>query len=121
MKNTGHFIGGAAVPADGGSPIFNPATAVQTGIAAAGTTAEIDMAVAAARGALASWAGTGLQQRASVMLDLRQAVRTAREELTQIVIAELGKTEADATAEIDRAIEVLGQSASVGTWYGAPF
>jgi malonate-semialdehyde dehydrogenase (acetylating)/methylmalonate-semialdehyde dehydrogenase len=121
MKNTGHFIGGTAVPADDGSPIFNPATAVQTGIAAAGTAAEIDTAVAAARAALASWAGTGLQQRASVMLDLRQAVRAAREELTQIVIAELGKTVADATAEIDRAIEVLGQSASVGTWYGAPF
>jgi malonate-semialdehyde dehydrogenase (acetylating) / methylmalonate-semialdehyde dehydrogenase len=121
MKHIGHFIGGMTVRAEGGTAVFNPATGIQTGVVAGGDAADIDGAVAAARAALTSWAGTGLQQRASVMLDLRQAVRAAREELTQIVVGELGKTIADATAEIDRAIEVLGQAASVGSWYGAPF
>ncbi len=121
MNPAGHFIANKPEPCTSGSPIFNPATGEQTGIAAEGSAEDVDRAVAAARAALPSWAATGLQYRAGIMLTLREAIQRARDELTQIVVRELGKTRADAYAEVDRAVEVLGQSASVGTWYGASF
>jgi len=121
MKQLGHFIDGGTVLSEHGTAIFNPATGAQTGVAATATAADVDRAVAAARAAFPAWSATGLQYRAAMMLDLRQAVAEAREELVALVIAELGKTVADARAEVDRAIEVLGQAASVGSWYSAPF
>jgi malonate-semialdehyde dehydrogenase (acetylating) / methylmalonate-semialdehyde dehydrogenase len=107
MKHVGHFIAGELCPADNGSQIFNPSNGKATAIAAIGTSAEVDRAVAAARAAFPAWSSLGLQNRATVMLDLREALKSARNELIGIVVAELGKTPADAGAEVDRAIEVL--------------
>jgi malonate-semialdehyde dehydrogenase (acetylating)/methylmalonate-semialdehyde dehydrogenase len=121
MKHVGHFIAGERFPADSGSQIFNPSNGKPTAIAAIGTSVEVDRAVAAARAAFPAWSSQGLQNRASLMLDLRSALRSARDELVDIVVAELGKTLADAGAEVDRAIEVLGQLASIGSWYGGAF
>jgi len=121
MKHVGHFIAGELFPADSGSQIFNPSNGKLTAIAAIGTSAEVDRAVAAARAAFPAWSSQGLQNRATLMLDLRAALRSARDELVDIVVAELGKTLADAGAEVDRAIEVLGQLASIGSWYGGAF
>jgi malonate-semialdehyde dehydrogenase (acetylating)/methylmalonate-semialdehyde dehydrogenase len=121
MKHVGHFIAGELVPADSGSQIFNPSNGKLTAIAAVATSADVDRAVAAARAAFPAWSSQGLQNRAGLMLDLRAALRNARDELVDIVVAELGKTLADAGAEVDRAIEVLGQLASIGSWYGGAF
>lgn len=121
MRQVGHFIAGHTVPGSVHSPVFNPATRSQTCRAAVGSAAEVDTAVRAAAAAFPAWSAVGLQQRAATMLDLRQAVQAARSELTSIVVAELGKTVADAGAEVERAIEVLGQAASVSSWYGAPY
>ena len=121
MKHVGHFIAGELFPADSGSQIFNPSNGKLTAIAAIGTSAEVDRAVAAARAAFPAWSSQGLQNRATLMLDLRAALRSARDELVDIVVAELGKTLADAGVEVDRAIEVLGQLASIGSWYGGAF
>ena len=121
MKHVGHFIAGELLPADDGSQIFNPSNGKPTAIAAIGTPAEVDRAVAAARVAFPAWSAQGLQNRATVMLELRGALQNARDELVDIVVAELGKTLADAGAEVDRAIEVLGQLASIGSWYGGAF
>src|SRR5258705_10303980 len=121
MKHVGHFIAGELQPADDGSQIFNPSNGKLTAVAAIGTSAEVDRAVAAARAAFPAWSSLGLQNRATVMLDLRAVLKNARDELVGIVVAELGKTPADAGAEVDRAIEVLGQLASIGSWYSGAF
>lgn len=121
MRHVGHFIGGETSSAHHGSKIFNPSNGQHTAIAAIGTSADVDRAVAAARAAFATWSSVGLQHRASMMLDMRRALQDSRDEIVGIVIAELGKTVADATAEVDRAIEVLGQLASVGSWYGGAY
>lgn len=121
VKHVGHFIAGELFPADTGSKIFNPSNGKPTAIAAIATSAEVDRAVSAARAAFPAWSSLGLQNRATIMLDLRAALRGARDELVDIVVAELGKTLADAGAEVDRAIEVLGQLASIGSWYGGAF
>ena len=121
MKRVGHFIAGELFPGDSGSEIFNPSKGRPTAIAAIATTADVDRAVAAARAAFPAWSSQGLQNRASAMLDLRAALKDAREELVGIMVGEVGKTLADAGAEVDRAIEVLGQLASIGSWYGGAF
>jgi len=121
MNRVGHFIAGELLPTDTGSQIFNPSNGKPSAIAAIGTQAEVNRAVAAARVAFPAWSAQGLQNRATVMLKLRGALQNARHELVDIVVAELGKTLADAGAEVDRAIEVLGQSASIGSWYGGAF
>ncbi|MDH2401834.1 CoA-acylating methylmalonate-semialdehyde dehydrogenase [Bradyrhizobium sp. SSUT18] len=121
MKHVGHFIAGELIPADSGSQIVNPSNGKLTAIAAVATSADVDRAVAAACAAFPTWSSQGLQNRAGLMLDLRAALRTARAELVDIIVAELGKTLADAGAEVDRAIEVLGQLASIGSWYGGAF
>lgn len=121
MKHVGHFIAGEPVSAGSGSQILNPSNGRLTAIAAIGTPADVDSAVAAARAAFPAWSSLGLQHRAAVMLDLRRALQDARGELVGIVVTESGKTVADAGAEVDRAIEVLGQLASVGSWYGGAF
>src|SRR5882672_8834034 len=90
MQHVGHFIAGELFPADSGSQIFNPSNGKPTSIAAIGTSAEVDRAVAAARAAFPAWSAQGLQNRATVMLELRAALRNARDELVDIVVAELG-------------------------------
>lgn len=121
MRNVGHVIDGVSRPSSSTLPIIDPTTGDPSGEVAIATRADVDAAVAAAQDAGKAWAGTGLQSRAATMLDLRQAVASAKSEFVDLVIAELGKTLADATAEVDRAIEVLGQAASVGTWSATPF
>src|SRR6266404_1797398 len=83
MNHVGHFIANKPVPCTSGSPIFNPATGEQTGFAAEGSADDVDRAVAAARAALPSWATTGLQHRAGIMLSLREAIQRARDELSK--------------------------------------
>jgi acyl-CoA reductase-like NAD-dependent aldehyde dehydrogenase len=96
MKHVGHFIAGELFLADGGSQILNPTNGQLTAVAAIGTAAEVDRAVAAARAAFPAWSSLGLQHRASVMLDLRRALQDARDELMNIVVNESGKTVANA-------------------------
>src|SRR6266446_3738556 len=99
MKHVGHFIAGELLPAHDGSQIFNPSSGTPTAVAAIATPDEVDRAVAAARAAFPAWSTQGLQNRATVMLELRAALRGARDELVDIVVAELGKTLADPGAE----------------------
>ncbi len=120
MKHVGHFIAGSIVGnVEQTSPIFDPATGLQTAHVTIANAAEIDSAVAAAKEAQPAWAATGLQFRADMMLKLRDAIKRGHADLTGILMAELGKTRSDAAAEVDRSIEVLGQAASVGSWYGS--
>ncbi len=121
MLEVGHVIDGESVMSTETALIADPSTGAASGRVAVATAADIDTAVASARRAGKAWAATGLQARANWMLTLRQAVLGARAEFVELIIAELGKTVADATAEVDRAIEVLGQAASVGTWSATPF
>src|SRR6266436_6357800 len=121
MEHVGHFIAGELLQVDNGSQVFNPSSGKPTAIAAVATPAEVDRAVAAARAAFPAWSGQSLQNRATIMLELRGALQNARKEVVDIVVLELGKTLADAGAEVDRAIEVLGQMASIGSWYGGAF
>lgn len=121
MRTVGHFIDGARTFSAATSPIIDPSIGKPSGEVAVATAAEVDAAVGSAKRAGRSWSATGLQLRAAMMLDLRQVVAAAKGEFVELVIAELGKTVADATAEVDRSIEVLGQAGSIGSWSVTPF
>lgn len=120
MKHVGHFIAGAR---QGGArdaiELLNPSTGDKIGDVIAGTEEDVDRAVTAAKSAFATWAAAGMLRHAETMLDLRDALKAVRGELISIVVEELGKTNADASAELDRAIEVLAQASAVGSWLGA--
>lgn len=59
MKHVGHFIAGEFLPAYDGSQIFNPSNGKPAAIAAIGTPADVDRAVAAARAAFPAWSAQG--------------------------------------------------------------
>jgi malonate-semialdehyde dehydrogenase (acetylating)/methylmalonate-semialdehyde dehydrogenase len=103
------------------APIFNPATGNVVGSAPIALEQEVDAAVAAAKVALPSWSGLGLQQRVNLLFDLRQSVQDARDELVRTIITETGKTLSDATAEVTRAVEAIGQAVTTTSLYAAPF
>ena len=121
MRQVGHVIDGEETMSFRTSPITDPATGRAAAKVAVATVEDVTAAVQAAVRAGKTWAKTGLQSRAAMMLTLRQALVAGKDEFVDLVISELGKTLADATAEVDRAIEVLGQAASVGTWSGTTF
>jgi len=116
----GHFVGGQRISSDGRStPIFNPATGKEIGRVAFATRAEVDAAVGAAKSALPAWSKTGLQYRSALMLELRDATKSAYGDIVDVIVQELGKTIADARAEVDRTLDVLAQASSVGNWFGS--
>jgi malonate-semialdehyde dehydrogenase (acetylating) / methylmalonate-semialdehyde dehydrogenase len=104
-----HWIDGAPVAGEGGrsSPVFNPATGVQTGILPLADSGTVDRAVAAARAAFPAWAATPPLRRARVMFKLRELLDTNADRLADQITAEHGKTHSDALGEVARGIEVV--------------
>jgi malonate-semialdehyde dehydrogenase (acetylating)/methylmalonate-semialdehyde dehydrogenase len=121
VRKVSHFIDGEELSSDAVTTIFDPSSGTPIAVAAIGTSTDVAQAVNAARAAFPGWSSLGLQQRATIMLDFRSSLQGARHKIIDIIISELGKTQADAAAEIDRAIEFLGQMASIGSWYGSAF
>ena len=74
---------------------------------------EVEAAVAAARAALPAWRATPVIRRARFMFALRQALEARAGELAESVTREMGKTIADARAEVDRAIEMVEASCAM--------
>ena len=64
--------------------------------------ADVDAAVAAAREAFPGWRSTPSIERARMLFTLRERLLAARDELARSVTTEMGKTLADARAEVAR-------------------
>ncbi|MET1076142.1 MAG: CoA-acylating methylmalonate-semialdehyde dehydrogenase [Umezawaea sp.] len=85
--------------------VYDPATGQVASKVDFASTADVDEAVAAAKGAFAKWRGASLAQRAAVMFAFRELFNARKDELTAIVTAEHGKVLSDAAGEIQRALE----------------
>ena len=107
MRQIGHWIGGRAVAGTSGrtAPVFDPASATQTGEVALASAAEVDHVVEVAAEAAMSWGTASLSQRASAMFRLHELLRAHRGELAAAVTAEHGKVLGDAAGEVDRGLE----------------
>src|SRR4029077_5589095 len=99
MRQIAHLISGKTVDGSAHTPVFNPATGEQTAEVASGSTAEIDAAVAAAKGAFPGWAATTPSRRAKVMYDMRRLLEARKDELARAISAEHGKIHTDALGE----------------------
>ncbi len=89
------------------SPVFNPATGVQTSDVAMATADDVGRAVAAASLAYESWRDAPLTRRQNIMFAFRELVARNRNELAAALTAEHGKTIDDARGEVQRGLEVV--------------
>ncbi|MFJ2111959.1 MULTISPECIES: aldehyde dehydrogenase family protein [unclassified Streptomyces] len=88
----GMYIGGEWRPAEGTDtiPVVNPADERIIATVPAGTAADVDAAVRAARAAFPGWAATPPHRRAACLTALRDLLADRKEELARTVTAELG-------------------------------
>ncbi|GAA3876507.1 CoA-acylating methylmalonate-semialdehyde dehydrogenase [Leifsonia kafniensis] len=89
------------------SPVFNPATGRVAKNVRLASTADVDVAVAAASAAYPLWRDTSQAKRQSVMYNFRELLNARKGELADILTAEHGKVTSDALGEIARGIEVV--------------
>jgi acyl-CoA reductase-like NAD-dependent aldehyde dehydrogenase len=91
---SGHHLidGGFRAALDGQTfPVINPATGKQIGYAANGTSADVDLAVAAAARAPTAWAATSARERGKALNECARRLREHTEELAQLLSLETGK------------------------------
>jgi len=110
-----HWIGGLPVEGTSGrtSPVFNPATGVQTGAVDLASAEEVDAAVATAVAAARDWRSASLSKRSGVVFAFRQLLHDRADDLARIITAEHGKVHADALGEIARGLENVEFAAGV--------
>src|SRR4249919_2721050 len=102
-----NYIGGSWRPADGTGALEDrdPASGELAALVPLSGAADVDAAVRAARAAQPEWWAVPPQRRARAIMRLRSALDDRREDLTRLVTADMGKTLADADAEVGRGIE----------------
>jgi malonate-semialdehyde dehydrogenase (acetylating) / methylmalonate-semialdehyde dehydrogenase len=112
-----NYVGGAWTPATSEEtlPVTNPATGETLARVPLSSAADLDAAVAAARAALPDWRAVSVIERARKLFALRQALDARREDLARSVTTEMGKTIADARAEVARMIEMVEAACAVPT------
>jgi aldehyde dehydrogenase (NAD+) len=112
----GMYIDGAWRPAASGetTDVVNPADEQVIDRVPAGTAADVDTAVRAARAALPGWAATPPAERAGRLSALRDVLVTRKDEIAETVTAELGSPPAFSQAvHADVPIAVAGSYAEL--------
>src|SRR5919197_2818269 len=112
-----NYIGGAWTPAtaDDQLDVTNPATAEVLARVPLSSRGDLDAAVRAAREALPAWRAVSVIQRARKLFELREGLDNRKEELARSVTTEMGKTIADARAEVARMIEMVEAACAIPT------
>jgi malonate-semialdehyde dehydrogenase (acetylating)/methylmalonate-semialdehyde dehydrogenase len=107
VNRISHWIDGGIVAGTSGrtSPVFNPATGLQSGDVELASAGEVAAAVASAKAAAAEWRSASLSRRSAVLFAFRELLHNGADDLAKIVTAEHGKVLSDAHGEIARGIE----------------
>ena len=104
-----HFVAGQS--SQGNSTrmqdVFNPATGAVTAQVHLASTADVNVAVAAAQKAFPAWADTSPLRRARVMFKFLELMNIHKDELARMITAEHGKVFTDAQGEVTRGIEIV--------------
>jgi acyl-CoA reductase-like NAD-dependent aldehyde dehydrogenase len=98
----------------------NPATAQRLAEYPAHTPAAIDAALSAAVAAQRGWRATPIERRLPLLTAIAAELRSVREEFAQLITAEMGKTIAEARAEVDKSAWTLEHYAEHAAAYLAP-
>jgi malonate-semialdehyde dehydrogenase (acetylating)/methylmalonate-semialdehyde dehydrogenase len=113
-----NYVGGAWTPASAASDaldVTNPATGEVIARVPLSGAADLDAAVSAARAALPEWRAVSVIERARRLFALREGLSARHEDLARSVTAEMGKTIADARAEVARMIEMVEAACAIPT------
>jgi malonate-semialdehyde dehydrogenase (acetylating) / methylmalonate-semialdehyde dehydrogenase len=107
VQTLANHIAGAWTPSSATEHLddHDPATGELLARVPLSTTDDVDAAVTAARAAARQWRGVSPIQRARAVMALRAVLDAHRDELAALVTRDMGKTLADATAEVGRGIE----------------
>ena len=103
-----NHVDGQEVPAASGEWLdkYRPADGSLLGRLARSAAADVDAAVAAARRAQPDWAARTVVSRGDLCREIALAMREQREDLSEIVAAETGKSLDAAHGETDAAVEM---------------
>ncbi|MEM6364565.1 MAG: aldehyde dehydrogenase family protein, partial [Planctomycetota bacterium] len=104
------FISGQWTPSDNNAAttaVYNPSSGDVIAETPIGNVDDVDAAVASAKSALDAWSETPAVERARVMFAYRELIQTHFDELARLVTREHGKTHAEATAEVQRGLEMV--------------
>lgn len=109
INEIGHYINGQRVSGERTKvqDVYNPATGEVTGSVALASTAEVDMAVAAAQAAFPAWADMPPIRRARLMNRFLNLLNENKDELARAITLEHGKVFTDARGEVERGIDIV--------------
>ena len=112
-----NYIGGSWTPSGSSEQldVTNPANGEVLARVPLSSSADLDAAVRAAREALPVWRDVAVIARARKLFALREGLDARREELARSVTTEMGKTLADARAEVARMIEMVEAACAIPT------
>lgn len=112
-----NYVGGRWIDVDGAElhDVINPANGEVISRVPYSTAAHLDEAVRAARAALPAWRGVSTIARARILFTLREKLEAGKDEIARLVVAEMGKTLPDATAEVGRMIEMVEAATAIPT------
>ena len=117
VRTLRNYVGGRWVSASGERTldVLNPATQARLARVPLSAPEDLNDAVSAAREAFAGWRSVSTIERARWLFSLREALGREHEELARLVVTEMGKTLADARAEVGRMIEMVECATAVPT------
>lgn len=109
----GHFIDGEFSAGSGTETlgVENPATQTVVTEVVAGTAADVDAAVTAARRALPAWAATTPKHRSDILLRIADIIEARHETLEQLEAANTGKPDPVSADDIASAVDTFRFSA----------
>jgi malonate-semialdehyde dehydrogenase (acetylating) / methylmalonate-semialdehyde dehydrogenase len=113
-----NYVAGAWTPATDAAEaldVTNPATGEVLARVPLSGSADLDAAVRAAREALPAWREVSTIGRARKLFELRERLVARQEDLARSVTTEMGKTIADARAEVARMIEMVECACAIPT------
>jgi malonate-semialdehyde dehydrogenase (acetylating)/methylmalonate-semialdehyde dehydrogenase len=103
-----NYAGGTWVPSRSAEylPVMNPSTGEQIARVPLSAPEDVDQAVQSAKAARAHWADTPVKERVQVFFRFKTLLERDIRSLAELVHLENGKTMPEATAEIEKSIEV---------------
>ena len=87
--------------------VYNPSTGTAIARVPLCTADEVSAAVESAAAALPAWAATPVVERARLMFRFRELMNASFDELSALVTREHGKTASEASAEVQRGLEMI--------------
>ncbi|HET9213622.1 MAG TPA: aldehyde dehydrogenase family protein [Gaiellaceae bacterium] len=111
-----NYIGGEWVGATGDDTFetVNPATGDVLGSFPRSSEADVDRAVEAAKEAYESWRLTPAPRRAEILFRVAQRFVDRKDELTELMVREMGKVRAEAGGDVQEAIDMTFYMAGEG-------